>query len=224
MKVSEANGKNIQAGQVNMLQGTDALSKSLQKQIANAQKDLQKLSANEDMGIEEKIQKRKELQQKVHELTEQLRQRQADLRRERQQDEMPSGLGTPGGEQQKEETPDSGMSETGMKAMVSAGAAMAQAEAYGNVSTHLKGEAISLQSEIKLDKQRGQDVGKKEGKLGKIEKKIQKATSSQLGTLEGANQKLQEAGKKDREEKAGRVKEKAGSRKNKDKKTFDACI
>ncbi len=223
MKVSGTSGKNIPAGQMNLAQGTDAVSKSLQKQIVNAQKALQELSANKEMGMEEKMQRRKELQQQINELTNQLRQHQIELRRERQQAKKTSGEEAPA-KQQTQEQPGSGMSEPGMKALVSADAALGQAGTYGNVSTHLKGEARALQGEIKLDKQRGQEVGKKEGKLAKIEKRIQKATSSQLSVLEGANQKLREASKKDREEKTGQKEEKTDRQKEKDRESVNLYL
>lgn len=37
-----------------MTKATDSVSKNIQNQIANAQKQLQELSANKDMSIEEK--------------------------------------------------------------------------------------------------------------------------------------------------------------------------
>ena len=84
--------------------------------------------------------------------------------------------------------------------------------------------SMALQGEIKLDKQRGQEVGKKEGRLAKIEKRVQKATSSQLSVLEGTNQKLREASEKDREEKMGQKEEKTDRKKEKDRESVDLYL
>lgn len=48
--------------------GTDAYSKSLQKQIMEAQKQLQELSGNENMTPEMKAKKRQELQKQISDL------------------------------------------------------------------------------------------------------------------------------------------------------------
>ena len=60
MRIQPAQGTAAPANQLNFQQGADAVSKNLQKQIANAQKALQELSANKDISAEEKMQKRQE--------------------------------------------------------------------------------------------------------------------------------------------------------------------
>lgn len=44
MKINGLNGTNTQVGGMNMMQSNDSVSKNLQSQIANAQKQLQELS------------------------------------------------------------------------------------------------------------------------------------------------------------------------------------
>lgn len=198
--INGVNGTSAFTGQ-NMAQGTDEVTKRLQKQIANAQKALQELSANKDMGMEEKMQKRQELQQQINDLNNQLRQHQIDLRRERQQAQKGSEDEMAQKQQKKEDMPGYGMSKAGMEAMVSADTAIKQAKVYGRVGTQLKGEAKVLAGEIKLDKDRGVDVAQKEEKLAKLEERIQSAKDSQIGTLEDANSKLQKVSEKEQEEK-----------------------
>ena len=55
MRINGLNGANTPAGGMNMTKATDSVSKNIQNQIANAQKQLQELSANKDMSIEEKM-------------------------------------------------------------------------------------------------------------------------------------------------------------------------
>ena len=55
MKINGINGTNTQAGGINMMQSNDSVSKNLQSQIANAQKQLQEISENKEMSLEEKM-------------------------------------------------------------------------------------------------------------------------------------------------------------------------
>lgn len=209
MRIQPAQGTAAPANQLNFQQGADAVFKNLQKQIANAQKALQELSANKDISAEEKMQKRQELQQQITDLNNQLRQHQIELRRERQQ---AAKEGEAARQEKKAGLPSHGVPKASMEAIVSADTAMKQAKAYGSTATRLKGEASVLQGEIKLDKDRGIDVGQKEGSLAKLEDRIEAATNSQLAVLEEANQGLQEAGSKEQEEKAEEKTDSAGAK------------
>lgn len=55
-------------GLAGMGQADDSYSKSIRSQIRQAQKQLQELGANENMGLEEKMKKRQELQKQITEL------------------------------------------------------------------------------------------------------------------------------------------------------------
>ena len=57
MKINGLNGVNSQSSGTGMMQSNDSVSKNLQNQIANAQKQLQELSANKEMSMEEKMKK-----------------------------------------------------------------------------------------------------------------------------------------------------------------------
>lgn len=202
MKVQRANETATPLNQFQFQKGTDAATKSLQKQIANAKKALQELSANKGLSTEQKMQKSQELKQQIMDLENQLRQHQIELRREQQQAQKAAKDEAAGRQGMGQKQPGYGILKDGMEAMVSAGTAMKQAKAYGSTAMRLKGEARVLQGEIKLDKDRGIDVGQKEGRLAKMEERIEAATSSQLGILEEAGQRLQESSRKGQEEKA----------------------
>lgn len=62
----------------------DFVSRNLQNQIAQAQKELRDLSSDESMTAEEKLKKKQEIQQEIANLNQQLRQRQMELKREQQ--------------------------------------------------------------------------------------------------------------------------------------------
>lgn len=198
MTINGISGANTQTGQLGMNQATDSYSKNIQNQIANAQKQLQELSSNEDMTLEEKMKKRQEIQQQISDLNMQLRKHQAEQRKEKQQAKGPSMDDMAGGTSKKKTAGKStGISQAGMTAIISADSSMKQAKVQGSVATKMEGRAGVLQSEIKLDKARGVDTQKKEEELAEVEQKAQEVASSQLSTLAGANKTMDEAANTD---------------------------
>ena len=194
MTINGISGGNTQTAQAGMLQATDSYSRNIQNQIANAQKQLQELSSNEEMTLEEKMKKRQEIQQQISDLNIQLRQHQMEQRKEKQQakgtsmDDMLGG--TNGGKSGSKST---GLSQAGMTAMISADTSIKQAKVQGSVATSMEGRAGVLESEIKNN--HGSDVTKKKEELADVTQKAQAATASQMNTLAEASKTLEEAAK-----------------------------
>lgn len=189
-------GNNMQAGNSAMNMQTDSISKSLQSQIANAQKALQELSSNEELSMEDKMKKRQEIQQQITDLNQQLRQHQIEQRREKQREGSSTDdlLGT----NRKANTSKtgkggSGFSQAGMRAMISADSSMKLADAQGSTITQMEGRAGVLESEIKMDKSRGASTQKKEEELADLQEKTLEATASQMNALADAGEALKEA-------------------------------
>ncbi len=195
MTINGVNGGNTQAGQTGMAQATDSYSRNIQKQIANAQKQLQELSSNEDMTLEEKMKKRQEIQQQIGDLNMQLRQHQMEQRKEKQQakssslDDMLGGNGST-----KTGAKSTGLSQASMTVMISADTSMKQAQIQGSVANRMEGRANVLKAEIK---QGGNTEAKKE-ELAKMEQKAMNATASQMNTLVAANKAAEEAAEAER--------------------------
>lgn len=209
MKINGTEKSGISAGTWNMTQGEDAVSKSIRKQIANAQKALQELSADKELTMEEKMKKRQDLQQQINDLNQQLRQHQVELRRERQRAQKEAADRQNNGNRQEQKgRQEQGLSGASMEAMVSADTAMKQSKSYGSVVARLEGEARVLKSEINLDQDRGQNVEDKLSRLSKVEERAEKATEAQIGILAEAGEKMEKAEEKDREEKAEKTAEK----------------
>lgn len=197
MKINGLSGTTTQNGGMNILQGNDSVSKNIQNQISNAQKQLQELSANKEMSIEEKMKKRQEIQQQIADLNHQLRQHQIEQRKEQQakkssMDDMLGGTKKVSPKSGKQGT---GLSQASMKAMISADSAMVQAKVQGGVATKMDGRAGALEAEIKLDMARGDDVTKKKEELAEVERKAITAESAQMNTLAETNRELEEAAK-----------------------------
>ncbi len=190
---------NMQAG---LSMTTDSVSKNIQNQIANAQKKLQDISSNEDMAIEEKMKKRQEIQQEITALNQQLRQHQIEKRKEQQESAAPAetltgGAGKTNTARNSEKS--SGLSQASMQAMLSADGSMKQAKVQGSIATKMEGRAGILESEIKLDSQRGMVTQKKEEELADMQQKARAATASQVSMLAQAGETIQEAAKTDRQ-------------------------
>lgn len=217
MKINGLNGASTKIGGMTIMQSNDSVSKNIQNQIANAQKQLQELSANKEMGIEEKMKKRQEIQQQINELNQQLRQHQMEQRKEKQQTKGSSMEDMIGGSKKVVTKPGSqgtGLSQASMKAMISADSAMKQSQIQGSVAAKMEGRAGVLESEIKLDMARGQDVTKKKEELAEVEQKAITAETAQMNTLAEANKELEAAN--DTEQKTDKVNDKD---KETDKKT-----
>jgi hypothetical protein len=203
MKINGLNGASTQVGGINLMQSKDSVSKNIQNQIANAQKQLQELSSNKEMSVEEKMKKRQEIQQQITDLNNQLRQHQIEQRKEQQvkKSSMNDMLGGSKQTASKVGNQGTGLSQASMKAMISADSAMAQAKIQGSVAGQMEGKAGVLEAEIKLDAARGGNVEKKKEELAEAQQKAAQAESAQMNTLSNANKELETAAKVDDKDK-----------------------
>lgn len=203
MKINGLNGASTQVGGKNLMQSKDSVSKNIQNQIANAQKQLQELSSNKEMSVEEKMKKRQEIQQQITDLNNRLRQHQIEQRKEQQvkKSSMNDMLGGSKQTTSKVGNQGTGLSQASMKAMISADSAMAQAKIQGSVAGQMEGKAGVLEAEIKLDAARGGNVEKKKEELAETQQKAVQAESAQMNTLSNANKELEAAAKVDDKDK-----------------------
>lgn len=211
MKINGLSGTNTSGGGMNNLtQVNDSVSKNIQNQISNAQKQLQELSANKDTSIEEKMKKRQEIQQQINELNQQLRQHQMEQRKEQRakKSSMDDMLGGNKKVSSKTERQGNGLSQASMKAMISADSAMTQAKVQGSVAMRMDGRAGVLETEIKLDMARGDDVTKKKEELAEVQKKAMTAESAQMNNLADVNMELEEEAKVEQQEEKTKDKDK----------------
>ena len=202
MKINGLNGANaLGSGMNNMAQVNDSVSKNIQNQITNVQKQLQELSANKEMSLEEKMKKRQELQQQIADLNNQLRQHQIEQRKEQREKKasMNDMLGGSQGTVSKAGKQATGLSQASMKAMISADSAFELAQVQGSIANKMGGRAGVLEAEIKLDMARGDDVEKKQEELAEVQQKAVAAESAQMNTLADANKELEAAAKADQQ-------------------------
>lgn len=179
MTINGINGQNVGSKSFMMNIGSDATSKNLHSQIANAQKQMQELSTNKEMSPESKMEKRKEIQEQINELQNQLRQHQLEQRKENLQKSSSSMEDMLGGSRQNSQPSagGTGLSGGSMQAILLADSAMSQVKAQGSARAQVKGRAEILRSEIKQDGARGANVEKKQEQLDEIEARAQKLES-----------------------------------------------
>lgn len=88
-----------------------------------------------------------------------------------------------------------GLSQAGMRAMISADSSIKQAKVQGSMATQMEGRAGVLESEIKQDAGKGNTEKKEE--LADLKAKAQSATAAQMSSLSDANKSMEEAVKAD---------------------------
>lgn len=194
MRVDGIKGADSQISGVNLMQSNDSFSKMIQNQIVNAQEQLQKLSENNDMSMEEKMKQRQEIQQQITELNHQLRQHQIEQRRANQGKDnvIERNLSTKRADKSGKGA-HQGMRASTMRAIISADAAMTQAQVQSSVATRMEGREGVLEAEIKQDSANGKSVESKQEELAEIQQKVATAETSQMNVLSVVNKKLEEA-------------------------------
>lgn len=177
--------------------GDDAYSKSLQNQIADAQKQLQELSQNNEMDPETKMKRRQELQKQISDLNMQLRQHQMEMRRKAQQEKQENQSNNA---PQKPEENTAGMSSKSVEAIISAESSLKQAKIQGSTADRLENDAEIKRAEIKRDgggEKRsiydGNAISRKWDDVEKLERNADSARVSLSSSLAEAEDEISKA-------------------------------
>ena len=203
MKVNGTGTTNMQAGMFSQAGAGDTVSKSLQSQIASAQKQLQELSSNDRMSVEEKRKKRQELQKQIADWNNQLRQHQIEERKKKQQEQEQKKANTD--TRQKQNTTqgaENGLSGESMQAMIGADVSVKQAKIQSSTAGRLEGKARVLETEAKNSSDEAV-VEQKQGEAASLQAQAQTAVQNQMDTLSKAKDDLEKAtarNKADKEE------------------------
>ena len=211
MKIGRINRMNMEPDPSGGSSTIDSKSKEFQNQIASAQNRLKDLASDHKLNDEEKEKKRKEIQQKITDLNNQLRQHQIEKRREQQEKADRADATKLQQEAAAQEETAEGMSNVGMKAIISANAAINHAKAQGNMALATENRARALQTEISQDARYGKDTGQKQKELDKLEQKAVKIKGAKMSYLSKAAREMRIAAEKERD---------ADKKTNKDKSNF----
>lgn len=190
MKVNGTGTTNMEAGMFSRAGAGDMVSKSLQSQIASAQKQLQELSSNDRMSVEEKRKKRQELQKQIVDWNNQLRQHQIEERKKKQQEQKKANTDT----RQKQNTTQgagNGLSGESMQAMIGADVSVKQAKIQSSTTGRMEGKARVLETEAKNSSEVVAE--RKQEEAGDLQAKVQTAVQAQMDTLAEAEDSLAKA-------------------------------
>ena len=89
MRIGSTTGTDsISSRQMHGIQPVDSVSKNIQKEISEVQRQKQELSSKNDLPVAEKAKKRQELQQKISGLDRELKQRETEVRKEQRREAL----------------------------------------------------------------------------------------------------------------------------------------
>lgn len=188
----------------------DAVIKNAQKQIEALNKQLQTLSENEDMEPKIKAEKKQELQKQINELNTQIRQREIELRKEKQTANQPSESNPR--QAKNEESSGAGFTKSVTGGLISVSNALKGAKDLNGLNKRLTGRAGELNAEIKADLSRGADTAAKEKELEKVNKGIKSTAEGSVKMLADAKEELDKSEKEDDEVKTDGMYDKDGNR------------
>lgn len=211
MVMNGINQTQSQSVQMNSTRTADIKSKGLQNQITAAQQQLQKLSSDQDLTVEEKKQKRQEVQQQITELNRELRQRQMELRKEQAEKQNSEDMKKQEADKERrsketirqttkeEKTVDDDkkastekpvVPQKGIEAVISAETAQKQAMAQHRVMITLEGKLNAIQGEINQEAKLGHDTKHEEEVLADMKKRVSNTSRVQIRLLSDASRKI----------------------------------
>lgn len=206
MKIEGITNRTMPPQQDGTAQATDEISKNIQNQIVEKQQELQKLSDDQIMDAKEKMKRRQEIAQEIASLNNQLRQHQAELRREQRQKQIAEENSPV---QEEEKLPDAGFGKAGMKAMISADTAVQQVQEQQQTAAGMERRAAVLEAEIRQDVGRGGSAESKKKEVQDIRRRVENISASQGETLKSAQTEIQDARKTESENSKKAVDERA---------------
>lgn len=180
----------------------DAISKSIENEISDVQRQRQQVS-KQDLSADEKMKKRQELQQEISRLNNQLRQRQAEARKKQNKEEVAKerdAENVKADNEKKEQAAVSKKDETKEKeaesktvemqdakkdkikeqTVVSAEVAVSQSRLQSKVVSGIQNDINILKGEIRQDKARGENVDDKKEQLEKQRNRLRRASSAEF--------------------------------------------
>lgn len=186
----------------------DSRLKAIQSQIDKVQKQLQNLSGNDKMSLEEKMNKQKELQQQLQDLNKQLAQRKAEIQQEKREKAAAKDNSQAPAPKNIDRQEFSAFGIASMESMIRADASMKQVKAVQSAKTSMEGHAGVLEREIKADKERGGSAERKEAELERLNKRIQDVSANMMEQASDINTTPEKSEEENRA-KTGESKERA---------------
>lgn len=189
---------NASAGHLMKTEPIDSMSKSIENEISDIQRQRQQV-LKEDISADEKQEKRRKLQQEISRLNAQLKQHQSEVRREHNKEEIAKSIGADGGrfktdedknnqtvasdKEKAEENENKAVNDKEEKkvlrqeqSVIATSFAMEQSKLKNSVVSGMKNDITVIKSEIKLDSARGENVEDKRELLDKSRSRLHRAS------------------------------------------------
>ena len=173
--------------------------KAIQNQIENVRKRLSELSANENMSVEQKKERRRQLNEEMNELNKRLSQVQMEI----QQENMKKAENN---KSEKNENSNNNQNSGGIiknagfsENIISSDLAVKQMEYLESIKGGMEGYKKILKSQIKQDMNRHVNAESKEKELSDVESGIRRTEKSLNEKREEINEKAKETEKEDDE-------------------------
>lgn len=194
--------KNVLAERTVKREPVDAISKSIENEISDVQRQRQQVS-KQDLSADEKRKKRQELQQEISRLNNQLRQRQAEVQKKQNKEKVTKERDAENvktDNEKKEQLAASKKDETKEKeaenktvemqdvkkerikeqTVVSAEVAVSRIRLQNMVVSGIQNDINILEGEIRQDKARGENVDDKKEQLEKHRNRLHRASSAEF--------------------------------------------
>lgn len=158
---------------------------NIEKQIQNLQEEISNLDKNNSLSPKGRQEKRKQLEEEINTLKQQLAQEQIE-----QKEKVNGNKNSAPQTYAKNEKDKEGMSNAEMNAILSASVSMKQAKAINGVRVHMNGDAHVLKGEIAMIESKGGDPIEQKQKLSELETKISNVTGSLVEKYGEANKSI----------------------------------
>lgn len=199
MQISGIQGSQQSTVGVNRKQSSDLIIREAQNKIAELKERIKSLADDDTLDAESKAEQKKELQLQISELNTQIKQRQAELRKQ-EYDSKKAREGKADGTVYKGKR--DVFSIKGVNALISAQNSIDISNGLGSLARRMELTARRLNSEIQKDIARGADVSAKENMLSDIKVGIANTKSNQVEVLCDANLTMNSAAEEELEENA----------------------
>ncbi|WP_102401361.1 FlxA-like family protein [Haloimpatiens massiliensis] len=180
----------------------DSLIEGIQKQIENVQEQMWKISENEGLSTEQKLDMQKDLREQLDELNKQLMERNMEVQKEEKEKREKESQ-----EQMKNKSVKDEYIANGNEGinLISLSSSLKKVSAQNGVKTKIKGQARVLANEIKIDEGRGLDVTNKKERLSEINSKIKSINKQIQNSIKDVNDEIKKVNGQAKEK--GEVKE-----------------
>lgn len=194
---------------------TDAQMNQVQAQIDQLNKSLSQINQNQKLTAQQKMDKKKEIQTQIADLTKQLQELQIEKQKETQEAKRKAEKAADEIQQQQQQNSDAVvMDPISMEGLIKAGAMQHSLEDTGEVKDELEGEIRVKKQELKTDAGRG-DVSKKQDEINDLSDRVNNINKTRADQLGSVNKSLTEQRMQDRKAKEQQTDDQAEKNKTK---------